>query len=727
MQNRPALRWSLQPAGTTAARPASRLRGLTILFGVALACVAGRVAHLQGVKADQFLGSWDETTTLLEPIPASNGRIVSSDGVVLAFDRTRFDLSIHYRWLEEPPNPRWLGQQARQRLEPRDRRDREKLKLAETEVLAFRESLWKSLAAMTGSDESQLAAKRRAIQERIARMAQSVESRRQVTLATNDRPAPPLKDVTSLDSLWSTVVSELTTPPQRDRVDPLVLKEELQFHQLLSDLPLSTAASIEAAPATFPPHVVSVQRRHERVYPGGDLASHVIGVRRTGASDGAPLKGGESGVEQSYDAILRGQDGVRRVVYNRRREVIDTSIVRAPVEGRDVTLSIVASVQKAAESILEEALAAPPVQLAGFEDSSAADAPDALPRGGTIVAIDIATGELVAAACAPRFDLNLFNEFDPKRWDGLVNDPRRPFFSRITAMTAPPGSVFKVLTAVAALEEGTVEPDVPIHCQGYLNRPDQLRCMIFRQHGASHGDVTLSDALCQSCNVYFFEAARKMGDEPLRRWSEKFGFGAPTGADLPGEAGGRLPRGPSGGRRSRDTGSTLQLAIGQSSLLVSPLQVARMMAAIANGGSLVAPRFAQVAPTNSPNGLHLASFEASDATSRAAKVDLSPRTVAVLRESLERVVSDPLGTGRAAAVAGVRVAGKTGTAETGGGQPDHAWFAGYAPADRPRIAFVVMLEHAGSGGKTAGPVARRFVEALVKTGLIQANDRRADK
>jgi penicillin-binding protein 2 len=690
-------------------------------FGALLAVVAGRVVHLQGIAADRFVFNWDDTSTVLEPIPASNGRIVSSDGVVLAFDRTRFDLSVHYRWLEDPPNPRWLAQQARQRLPAAERRDRAHLKRAEAEVLASREQLWSSLASLTGVDVADLGKRRQDIQQRISRMVQSVEARRQrVAAASNPTESPDL-DAASIESLWKTVVTELTTPPQRDKVDPLVLKEELQVHQIVTDLPLATAAAIESSPTMFPPGVVSIQRRHERIYPGKDLASHVIGVRRSRqAGNDSAVRGGEGGVEQAYDSILRGQDGVRRVVYNRRREIIDATIVRPPVEGRDVTLAIVANVQRAAESLLEDALQSSPASAEELVDSSAGEPSIALPRGGTIVAVDVATGDLIAAACAPRFDLNLFNEFDAERWKMLVSDPRRPFFPRVTAMTAPPGSVFKVLTAVAALEEDIIQPESEIHCRGYLNRPDQLRCMIFRQHGQSHGDVNVSDALCQSCNVFFFEAARKMGDEPLRRWSERFGFGAPTGADLPGEAGGRLPKGPDGGRRSRDTGSTLQLAIGQSSLLVSPLQVARMMAAIANGGSLVAPRFAHVTPPDRVEGaIQLASYESLEPPTSSKKLELSPRTIAVLRESLERVVQDPQGTGRAAALAGVRVAGKTGTAETGGGQPDHAWFAGYVPAERPRIAFVVMLEHAGSGGRTAGPVARQFVEALVSNGVIR--------
>lgn len=727
MQIRPSLRFSDSRPGRpkTISAPV-RLRLLVGGFGLVLAIIAGRVAHLQGVIADRFLTPWEETTSVLEPIPASNGRIVSADGVVLACDRTRFDLSVHYRWLEDPPNSRWLSQQARQRLAPHERRDRTKLEHAQAEVLARRADLWRSLGTITGVSETQLLSRRSDIQKRVARMAHSVETRRPTeNTAAPSSPTNPL-DAASVEDLWNVVVNELTSPPHRERVDPLILKEELQYHPLLSDLPLATAAAIESSPTTFPPGVVSVQRRSERVYPGKDLASHVIGVRRTGGSSGTPnsTRGGESGAEQSYDAALRGQDGVRKVVYNRRREALDSSVVRAPVDGRDVTLTIVAEVQRNAEAILENVLAVQSVDDDELREASDASTASVLPRGGTIVAIDVATGDVIAAACAPRFDLNLFNEFDRDRWQKLIDDPRRPFFPRITAMTAPPGSVFKVLTAVAALEEHAIDPDLPMHCRGYLDRPDQLRCMIFRQHGASHGDVTLSDALCQSCNVYFFEAARKMGDEPLRRWSERFGFGAPTGADLPGEAAGRLPKGPTGGRRQPDSGSTLQLAIGQSSLLVSPLQVARMMAAIANNGSLVAPRFAHVTPTNlTTEKIQLASFESPESPAAQTNLDLSPRTVAILRESLERVVSDPQGTGRSAGVTGVRVAGKTGTAETGGGQPDHAWFAGYVPADRPRIAFVVMLEHAGSGGKTAGPVARQFVEALIKAGVIRADQK----
>lgn len=187
------------------------------------------------------------------------------------------------------------------------------------------------------------------------------------------------------------------------------------------------------------------------------------------------------------------------------------------------------------------------------------------------------------------------------------------------------------------------------------------------------------------------------------------------------EAAGRFPTTLAVSRRKSSDSATLQLAIGQSTLLVSPLQVARMMAAIANGGFLVKPQFASVAASSeNANDILLTSDETKEFSDPQRIPDLSPRTLAIVKEGLRMVVNDPRGTGKSVRVRGLTVAGKTGTAETGGRQPDHAWFAGYVPADQPRIAFVVMLEHAGSGGKTAGPVAKKFIEALREAGLLRS-------
>jgi penicillin-binding protein 2 len=300
-------------------------------------------------------------------------------------------------------------------------------------------------------------------------------------------------------------------------------------------------------------------------------------------------------------------------------------------------------------------------------------------------------------------------------------------------MMLPPGSVFKALTAVALLETGIVNPDTPVYCQGFLDTPNRHRCW----HGLAHGDVDLSDALCRSCNVYFFTAARRMGANPIIDWAERFGFGRPTGIDLPGERGGNLPaqQQPPGvirqvsatstgivsdmqsDRSSPYMGNALGLAIGQATLTVTPLQVARLMAAVANGGYLVTPHVAR------STGPALVGDDESDTVGlyEPRRIPgLSPDTLDRVREGLRKVVANPRGTGyKRVRLEQISVAGKTGTAEVGGGQEDHAWFAGYVPADKPRIAFAVVLEHGGSGGRNAGPIARSLIEAMLELEILQ--------
>ncbi|MCA9053428.1 MAG: hypothetical protein KDA75_06305, partial [Planctomycetaceae bacterium] len=330
----------------------------------------------------------------------------------------------------------------------------------------------------------------------------------------------------------------------------------------------------------------------------------------------------------------------------------------------------------------------------------------------------------LAAASAPRYDAGLLVSASQEEWNAIAADPRRPFFPRVTQGTLPPGSVFKLLTAVAGLEAGVIDPDEPFDCQGYLQQPDRDRCAIFRHFGVGHGRVTLDRALAESCNVYFYQVAQQLGPDPLVTWGQRFGFGLPSGCDLPGERGGNLPspreRQPAGDRWY--PGTTRQLAIGQASLTVTPLQVARMVAAIANDGWLVPPHFVRRVQelseeaTSATSPIQLVSFSAAEPSTdlRPLRVPgLTSGTLPLVRRGMEQAVEHPRGTGREAAVRGVRIAGKTGTAEIGGGRPDHAWFAGYAPAESPRIAFVVVLEQGGSGGQAAAPIAREFVRVWI--------------
>jgi len=303
-----------------------------------------------------------------------------------------------------------------------------------------------------------------------------------------------------------------------------------------------------------------------------------------------------------------------------------------------------------------------------------------------------------------------------------MTDPARPLFHRAAQMALPPGSVFKTATAVALLESGTARPEDTVFCRGYLHTPDRLRCYIYGRYGIGHDEIALADALAQSCNVYFFHFAGQMGAEPLVQWAARFGFGRRTGLDLPGESAGQLPTPQSIQRQQQRPWSladTQALAIGQSSLTATPLQVARMMAAVANGGRLVTPHVASHLglagsfQQDDPAGTQLANAEAQPIDA------LHASTLSAVREGLRRTIADPNGTAyQTVRLEHPSIAGKTGTAETGGGRKDHAWLAGYVPAQRPRYAFVVVLEHAGGGAAVAGPVVRRLILRMESLGYF---------
>lgn len=757
MQNRLG---TLRSLGTDrpsrASRPASEWRLALLFAGICLpvALIIARVAWLQTAGRERFLSLWDRTTEKLETIPARDGRILTSDGQVLAYDETRYQVAVHYRWLEDPPDPTWLRGQALQRTVPAARKQRAEVGAAQQQVLAEREQMHRDLAAALGLSASELHARFRKIQGRVERIVASVEARR----ATREMEADAVLDDASPEppaltegwrGWWALVVRELTTPPERPEVEPIVVAEELDYHVIAGDVPVSTVARLQSFPSRF--RGVDVQLSNHRVYPQGSLAAHLVGSRTALRPEEARQRGqqfpggdplaytagdpiGRTGIELACDQQLHGIGGVRRKVLNRQREVLRQEVVREPLDGRDVVLSIDGGLQRAAEGLLDAVVARGELPESREPNASAdGDSFDGgLPTGGCLVAMDVRTGRVLAAAAAPRHEAQLLVEATQSAWDAVASDPRRPFFPRITQETVPPGSVFKVLTSIALLESRAIDPDAPFECQGYFERPDRERCYLFRHAGIGHGPTTLDQALCQSCNVYFFHAAQQLGANPLVTWAERFGFGRATGSHLPGERAGQVPRpgapGTADGRWY--PGTTRQLAIGQASLAVTPLQVARLMAAVANDGWLLNPRFVEAAagsqvpdsPTASSSPIQLAGFEIPAGVSRddtAVRVEgLSPGTLTRVRQGLLLTVEDPRGTGHEARLDGLRIAGKTGTAEVGGGRPDHAWFAGYAPANAPRVAIVVLVENGGSGGRVAAPIAREFLRRLADDGIL---------
>ncbi len=725
--------------------PGSPLRLWLIggLFSLAAIIVICRVAWVQTQLPDDYLSSLTVTTTEEELIPARDGRILA-ESVVLAADVEQYAIQIHFRWLQTVADPNWLKLQVRQHLSREERKDAELYSATEKSILKQRDEMLQAVAAVAQLLPEELTARQEQIEQRVQRISDSVNRRL--------NPQAPSADEESDDENtggvllnWVTALREtLTTPPRREDAGRIVVKEEESWHDIAENVPLDVAAQISEHPERFPG--VRIVASTQRSYPENDFAVHVVGARTKPTTDDQSKRGrveqqpvdqtarfGRFGVEKSYDHQLAGIPGLRKITRDRRQRVVSTEVVRKPVSGRDVALTLDVELQRMAEQLLAESLGdaernllLPPTEEASDSDDEvlAPPEPEHIPTGGCIVVLEADSGRIVAAASAPDFDLSMFTEGTTSQWAMVNSDTRRPFVSRFSGMALPPGSTFKIVTAIAGLQTGVISPESMFDCQGFLTTPEEHRCLIFRLYGSGHGAVNLQTAMAQSCNVYFFDAARRMGIEPLAHWTGLLQFGRQTGIDLPFEKTGTVP---TAGRtsdsvttdatRRRFEREALGFSIGQSRLTVTPLQMARLMAFVANGGWLVTP--------------HIVSEEGF--ARQADEIDISPfsvsrhripgvteETLVAVRKGLVAAVQEPIGTGfKTVRLSEVAIAGKTGTAETSPGKPDHAWFAGFVPAANPRYAFVVVLEHGGSGSKAAGPVARELIRSLSQRGMLE--------
>lgn len=426
---------------------------------------------------------------------------------------------------------------------------------------------------------------------------------------------------------------------------------------------------------------VVVEAEPVRVYPYGSIAAHVLGylgevsaeelevLRIRGYRAGDLV--GKAGVERQYDAVLRGEEGEHVVEVDAAGRPLRVLREQASRPGNTLVLSLDWEVQREAER-----------QLQGLS--------------GAVVAMDPRTGEILAMASSPSFDPNAFSVgISQREWEQLSGDRQNPLLNRATAATVEPGSVFKIVTGLAALQKDRANSRSTFLCTGSV----QLGRWVFRDLRA-HGRVDFTTGVAQSCNVMFWLLGQKLGPEALSEYARQLGFGQLTGVDLPQEVGGVVPDRAYKERVWKEPwypGDTLNMAIGQGFVLVTPIQVARALSAVANDGVLLKPQVARA--VLAPDGRVLHTFRPVV----QGRVGLSESTLAALRRALEAVVER--GTGQAARVDGLRVAGKTGSAETPRGRP-HAWFAGYAPAQDPRIVVVVLVEHGYRGGLSAAPIAR---------------------
>ncbi|MBE3575424.1 MAG: penicillin-binding protein 2 [Firmicutes bacterium] len=482
---------------------------------------------------------------------------------------------------------------------------------------------------------------------------------------------------------------------------------------LASDLDARTLIQVEERRMDLPG--VLIEEIPLRNYPYGPLAAHAFGyLGQMSQSDWERLKGrgyapsdsiGQTGLERDYEQYLRGRDGGQQVEVDNLSRPVKVLGKVAPVPGANLILTLDGRVQQAAEQALDE-------QLKALRETGCPHA-----YAGAVVALDPNTGAILAMASRPAYDPNKFvRGVSAAYWNALSANPYHPFQNRVTQGTYAPGSTFKVVTLAAALEYGKTKPDELFFDGGRDPVYPQKTCWIYPQTGHGHGQQNLVQALQNSCNVVFYELGRRVTIDPLAEVARRLGLGQPTGLKLyPGESAGIIPD--RAWKKSYYAKSapdqqiwypieTLDVSIGQGAVAVTPLQLANMYAAIANGGVLYTPYLVQA--VQSPDGRILESFQP-----QVRRRFQWPKEVqTLLREGLRAVVTE----GTAALPFRdfpIPVAGKTGTAEiTSGGTEVNAVFAGFAPVDHPQIAVAVVIERGGHGGSSAAPVAKKVLEAF---------------
>jgi penicillin-binding protein 2 len=457
-------------------------------------------------------------------------------------------------------------------------------------------------------------------------------------------------------------------------------------------LSMNDVARVEEWKLELPGVIVEVEP--QRAYPNSRFAAHLLGYVRE-ANDEQLKQGryrrgdivGQSGLERLLDEFLRGKDGGERIEVDAMGRQVRLIQSTEPHPGAQVVTTIDRRIQEVAERTMEG-------------------------KAGSVVVMDPRNGDVLAMVSTPAFEIDRFTgSIDRNAWLRVVQDPNHPLLNRTIQSQYPPGSVFKLVVAAAGLQEGTVVPSDRVQCVGQFH----LGTWTFRDwKPEGHGSVDLMRGIRDSCDVFFYTAGLKIGAPAIAKYATAFGFGAATGIDLGGERFGLIPQ-PRATRRGSPAatwhaGETVNISIGQGAVLVTPLQVARFMSAIANGGVLWKPRLVQRIE-RPDKGLVWA-----DSGSVNGHVDLSPMVWAFLRQSLWAVVNDG-GTGVAARIPGLDIAGKTGTAQTvansksSKGQ-DHAWFAAFGPVKDAEVVVVVIVERGGHGGEVAAPIARQIFNAV---------------
>ena len=447
---------------------------------------------------------------------------------------------------------------------------------------------------------------------------------------------------------------------------------------------------------------INLRIRPVRAYPSGGTAANLLGyvsevnqsqLQREEYRNFRPGENlGQSGVERRYDAFIRGVDGGEQIEVDARGRTLRLVNRDEPRSGSNVFLTIDRKIQEAAEAAF-------------------------IGKKGTVVAMNPTTGEILAMVSRPSFDPNLFAQrLSGEEWRRIATDTSHPLQNRAFQAQYPPGSIFKLIVAIAGLESGALTPETRFNCSGqfYLGN---VKFDDWKKGG--HGTLDLRRAIVNSCNVYFYQAGLRVGIDEIVRVSRAFGLGEPPGLGLGDEAKGNLPN-PQPKRRGQPNwtaGNTVIASIGQGMVVTSPMQILAMVSAIANGGTIYRPFVVKKIVSLSGDVLEAYEPEA------IRQVNVNPETLAFMRQAMLGVVNE--GTGQRSKVPGVPIGGKTGTAQVvkkgeekrQADLKDHAWFASFAPVDNPQLAVIVLVENGGFGGQVAAPVAKADYEAAFKDRL----------
>jgi len=532
--------------------------------------------------------------------------------------------------------------------------------------------------------------------------------------------ARPLKKTISelallIDVPYQELWEKISKFEKRSYYKPFLLKKNISRKQL---------AVVEAHNFDLPGIIIAVEPRRNYIYKKS--CAHLLGYigeinkkelqsgKYSGVASGDSI--GRYGLEKSFEDLLRGSRGGKQVEVDANGRVMRVLKEVDPVPGKNLYLTVDFKLQHIAESMLHD-------------------------KAGTIIALDPSNGEVLAMASAPSFDQNDFiGGVSIEKWKELISDSKKPMINKAFQGEYPPGSIYKIVSAIAGLEEKIIDRNTKFICPGFRKYGNRVyRC--WRKTG--HGEVNVTDAIEQSCDVFFYHVGEKIGVDTLAKYAQGCGLGQKTGINLGNELDGLIPTSAWKLKRFKEPwqgGENLSIAIGQGYDLVTPLQMAVLIAAVGNGGVLYKPQILKFVKNSDGELIKEIMPEIR------GSLPASEGTIKIVQKGLLNVVQGEKGTARALRIKGVKIAGKTGTAQVfsvkeGEGLStaelkynlrDHAWFVCYAPAVNPVIAVSVLIEHGKHGSSGAGPVAKAVVKefleikGLLKKNIDQSNQKKSD-